>query len=373
MNGAIILRGLVGLFAAAASLSTGPKPARLLQQASTSSSSQKQSLVWHVNGAASPSGGLAQAYAVCPSTGCRITLDADVVINTPQSLEILSGKPLVLDQNGFTIHCSIKIGTCVTVHPANSARQMFVWKDATVDGTGAGAGTTGVLIQDGVDIHVGPIHVGNFGRTGSSGLVLSNVEDSDINATSEQNYNGVVLENHTNNNDLRLRINDGGATSGVSSSLTGVALNIRASGGNRIHGLVQSNKGTQTVLLGGGSNFNKFDSVWFENNGDGTANSRLIDFQTDPKNWVVNTKFDSCNVSAGSLGSLGSIFSAANHSTVYGILMENNYTIGYAAFADNTFEGTRAFTGINEDDTVSGASVFYGASLSQLGIHAQPR
>jgi hypothetical protein len=374
MNGAIILQEIVGLFAAAASLSSGLNSPCLLQQASTSSTSQKQTLAWHVNGAGSSRGSLAEAYAVCPSTGCKITLDADLVINTPQSLRILPGKALVLDQNGFMIHCSIKSGTCITVYPAKSTRQMFVWKDGTIDGTGAGAGTTGVVIQDGVDVHVGPLHIANFAQTGSTGLVLSNIEDSDVNATSEQNYNGVVLENSTNNNDLRLRINDGGATSRVSSSLTGVALSIQGSGGNRIHGLVQSNKGTQTVLLGGaGSNFNKFDSVWFENNGDRTAHSRLISFQTDPKSWVVNTKFDSCNISAGSLGSLGSIFSAANQSTVYGILMENNYTIGYAAFADKTFDGTRAFTGINENDTVSGSSAFYGASVSQFGIHTQPR
>lgn len=82
---------------------------------------------------------------------------------TPQSLRILPGKPLVLDQNGFMIHCSIKSGTCITVYPAKSTRQMFVWKDGTIDGTGAG--TTGVVIQNGVDVHVGPIHIKNSAQT----------------------------------------------------------------------------------------------------------------------------------------------------------------------------------------------------------------
>ncbi len=44
--------------------------------------------------------------------------------------------------------------------------------------------------------------------------------------------------------------------------------------------------------------------------------------------------------------------------------MENNYTIGYATFADSTFTGTTIFLGVNESDAISGASAFYGYSCN---------
>lgn len=320
----------------------------------------------------SATGGIAEAIAACPliTSGCKVQLGGNISIASPQTITPVAGAVLTLDFNGFTVTCTNTTGVCLTINLASAGRHNFIMKDATIDGAGAGTGTTGLELENGVDGELRTIRVQNFYQTGSQGVVLNNIEDFHGLIRSEQNFSGVLYENASNNNNVDLYINDGGATAsasvpGASTALSGIALSMQGSSGNDIGGLIQSNKGTQTVLMGAGSNYNKFDALWFENNGDQTSNTRLVTFQTSAGNYVLQTKFDTCNISGGALGGSGYIFSTASPAQVFGVLIENGYEIGYAGFADTTFGTYKPFVGISDDDTISGWSAYFGSYIEQ--------
>lgn len=308
-------------------------------------------------------GGIIEAYAACPSTGCREILGSDITISTATALTITNGKPLWFEQNGHTISMTCTTSPCLKLDATSAQRQQLIWMGGTIDGSGTTAAITGMQILNAQDQQIGPIHFRNFYNTGQTCLDLNNVEDSKVNATFEQCFSSFVAENATNNNDLNLWLNDGGATSGISSALTGIALTLNSSTGNRINGLIQSNKGTITVLLTNSADYNKFDSVWWENNGDGTANSRLVKFDTAP-GFIVQTTFVSNFNTGGSLGALGDEFTTTNSAQLFGVNMLGGYHIGYAAWADGTFGSSTPFNLWGEDVVTAGNATNVGVYCS---------
>jgi hypothetical protein len=302
----------------------------------------------------------------------------DITITSPQIVTM--NVPLLLDSANHIIRCTNNSGICLTLDggPGGTAKseghtRTFIWRDFIVDGSGSSG--SGVLIRN---VTAGPIIQGRIQNFDSivataEALTLNNVEDAQITITLFHNYNGVQLQNGTNNNEILLWADNGGDPSkrnpdGIAISVEGSSVGMPGNEGNTFRGLVQSNFGTRTVILGWDSARNTFQNMWFENNGDGTPRTRLVTFNSKPGHFILNTRFESCDISAGSLGRLGSIFTASSADTLAMVTMANNYAISYSSFADNTLANLGKFLGINENDTVAGAQSFYGATLRPGGI-----
>lgn len=93
----------------------------------------------------SATGGIKEAYAACPSTGCTIRMGANVTISTPQTITITSSKPFVLDMNNFSITAALaSTGTALTIKNPN--RVIFEINNGQFTCSGAAAGVTALSI-----------------------------------------------------------------------------------------------------------------------------------------------------------------------------------------------------------------------------------
>jgi len=333
----------------------------------------------------SSTGGILEAIQACHRAGghgCLVVQTADLIISSPQVIDLSAGGtdslPVIIDGGGHSISCTNPQGACLTFDggtrsPVGGHTRQFIWRNFTVNG--AGAAGSGILIAN---MTVGPIIQGRVEHFASSSnsaqaLTLSNVEDGQIAITLLSNFNGLLVRNATNNNEILAWIDVGGDQSkkdarGVALQVQGSSPGVIGSAGNTFRGLVQSNWGTETVIIGQDSVANLFENMWFENNGDGTARTRLVTFNPSSGHYILNTRFESCQLSGGELGKLGSIFSTAYAATLANVTLESNYSISYAAFADATLASLGKFLGINEIDTIPGSPAFYGTSMSNANI-----
>jgi hypothetical protein len=334
----------------------------------------------------SQTGGILEAIEACHRDGhpsCHIEQSGDITISSPQIVDLSAGGtgsfPVEIDGSGHTISCTNSQGTCLTFDgglkglpgPGNGHTRQFIWRNFLVDGTGSQG--SGVLLTN---LTAGPIVQGRvqfFAAAQAVALTLSNVEDSEVIVTLFGDFSSLLLRHAANNNEILAWIDAGGDPkrkdpSGVALQIASRSPSVIGSAGNTFRGLVQSNWGTRTVILGSDSGRNTFQNLWFENNGDQTAATRLVTFQPEAGHYVLSTRFASCFIGGGAWGKLGSIFSTALAPTLAYVAMEDNYTIGYAAFADSSLAARGVFLGINEIDTMPGAQAFYGTSSSHTGV-----
>jgi hypothetical protein len=333
----------------------------------------------------SNTGGILEAIQACHRAGgygCLVIQSADLVISSSQVIDLSAGGtdslPVLIDGGGHAISCTNPQGVCLTFDggtrsPVGGHTRQFIWRNFTVNG--AGSAGSGILIAN---MTVGPIIQGRIEHFASSSnsaqaLTLSNVEDGQIAVTLLSNFNGLLVRNASNNNEILAWIDVGGDqfkkdARGVALQVQGSSPGVIGSAGNTFRGLVQSNWGTETVIIGQDSAGNLFENMWFENNGDGTARTRLVTFNSSPGHYIVNTHFESCQLISGEWGKLGSMFTTAYIATLGYVTLENNYSIGYASFADATLASLGKFLGINENDTIPGSPAFYGTSMSHAGI-----
>lgn len=311
----------------------------------------------------SSTGGIKEAYNACVAAtvwlACDVEQSADITIPSPQTITLSATVPLILHSEGHAIRCTNGVGTdCLTWTAVSyGGTGGFKWDNFRIIGTGSSG--NGIVIEHMLRPNIQG-SIWNFAAATALALRLNDIENGDINVLLQSDTNSLRLENSVNENNIIDRTDFGG---------NGVALYIGSgSSKNQISGLIQSTTGTKTVVLDGTSlNIaNNAFSVWFENDGDGTPASRLINFNTAAgagnTGLVINTEFNNSYFTAGSNGALGSIFTSTYPFSVSGVTMIHNYDSGYATFADSTFTGYQPFVGINENDTITGSQSFYSVN-----------
>jgi hypothetical protein len=304
--------------------------------------------------------GLALAYAACLSNGCHIIAGSDIVVSSPQTLQLTAGKPLFLDFAGRNMYCSNSSGACLEIlKPDTAPRDPFEMANGIVSYTGSAAGVIGIQIAGNSGftggVSNGYIHgmaINNFSTSASVGLDLNWVDDFHLDSMSYQG-NTLALRLDLNTNQVQFSNN-------WFQSNVNAILGVDASGITFEDSLIQSNTGTTPVVISAvTTNIEawKFKHSFFENNGDTTSATRQISFQPSTGKFILHTELDNNILNGGANVSSGSyVFGESGGGTALGLSLRHNTYFT----ATNFFSGANFIPGIgisSDNDPVTNADV----------------
>lgn len=316
--------------------------------------------------------GIAEAYAAGPSTGVPMVMSADCTMSSAQTITTAVQKPLYLNGQGHTITCTHTSGICLTlIKPDSTPRTSVVVGNLHIVYGGVSTNVTGVKLgaqaNSLTDVVFMNVDISKFNTTSATALELDNAEDCHFYSTKlNGNALALKLDKSTNNNQF-FGTNIQGGVQAISMT--------DASGNNFIGGLIQSNTGTRTVTQTSSTQAvvgNTFQNVWFENNGDTTANARV--FYNFASGAVHNIfAFASLNntINAGSAGAAGKVYEFTGDSTSAAIspVLKGN---SYGGYGSNIITGSFVFPTSVEGESATFADV--GMNLGGVtGLHFWPQ
>lgn len=320
--------------------------------------------------------GIAESYAAGAGNGVSIILGADCTISTPQTITTIVQKPLYLNGQGHVITCTNTSGVCLTlIKPDSTPRTSVIISSLKIVHSGSGASVTGFKIGSqaapATDVVLRDVEVSNFNTSGAVALELDNAEDVHAYSTKlNGNTLAVKCDKNSNNNQFFDTAIQGGSQA---VSLTD------ASGNNFIGGLIQSNTAPRTITQTSSTisiSGNTFENVWIENNGNGTASSRVFYNSANGARHAIagfaslKNTINSGPYGAGGAG--GKVYEFAGDGaavTVAPILKGNTYG-GYGGA--NVITGTLVFPISVEGEPATYADV--GINLNGMtGLHFWPQ
>jgi len=316
--------------------------------------------------------GIAEAYAAGTRTGAAVILGADCTISSTQTITTSLHKPLYLSGEGRVITCTNTSGPCLTlIKPDSTPRTSVVISDIKIVYGGTSSGVTGLKIgsqaNSATDVMLRDVEINGFNTSGATALELDNAEEVHAYSTKlNGNTLALKLDKFTNNNQF-FGTNIQGCSQAVSIT--------DASGNNFIGGLIQSNAGTKTITQTSSTlaiQGNTFENVWMENNGDGTANSRVFYFSANNRHSISGFASIRNTFNAGPNGASGKVYEFAGDAsaaTVAPVLKGNNYG-GYAG--SSVVTGALVFPLYSEAEAYTFADV--GINLGgATGLHFFPQ
>lgn len=283
----------------------------------------------------SSTGGIAEAYAACPATGCKVMLGADVAITSSQSLTIADNKPMILDLAGrsITVSNSAGVGLTFTAHDINT-RTLSKVENGTLTCAWVASGLTGYKWSAMVGVSIENVNVKNCDHSGTA-ILWDDVEDSRMDAVQfRSNGLGFQEQNASNQN----RFSNVWFDSNVNAAV------IQDAGGTTFEDcLVQSNTGTHpfSAITSAGNNATEL-RIWgchFENNGDGTSASRAIYIAPATAQSYLNVQIEANTFSRGAFAPGGKAVEFAGSQSIQPVVLKGNQFNGYAAATD-------AYTGL---------------------------
>jgi hypothetical protein len=224
------------------------------------------------------------AYAALPPTGGVVTLQNDITISTPKTLSMTIGKPLKLDCGGHTITCANPSNNtiCLTIAKPDSNpryRLEVAGGSCTYTFSGSATGITGLKIQGvdsshgATDFSVHDLHFAGFNTSSSVAIDLGGAEEAEVYANSfTENAVGMTAGLNFNNNYIHGNSFHHNTVAFIFTDVLGVNFDsnlMQSNGGSRPAQFISSALGLDTLI---------FTNNWFENNRDGTANSRTLSF-----------------------------------------------------------------------------------------------
>lgn len=321
----------------------------------------------------SSSGGLVEAYAACPNSGCNIQLSADVTISSTQTIAQTRGKPFRVDLAGHTITCRQTSGACLII--ASTGNYAFPRFGVEITGSGgvityAGSSANVSGLQIGTssitqaNIHVHDITINNFSTPGSIGLNAINSEDGEYDSISlGNNMLAVYLGPITNQNEFNSLWINGNAN----------AWNCDLCAGNTLmDSVIQGNSGATTILVSGSSN--RFKHNWFENNGDNTPASVVIVINVPATGsmtpgYVSGLEFDdNVFIKGASQSSSSYVYQKAGSGTLNSAIFSNNLYLRWPipGQIETGFSGGNGISAINDRFPITDVGIGSGthAALS---------
>lgn len=320
--------------------------------------------------------GRAEALAACVAaslTSCRIVLSGPCSMTSAQT--IAPTVSTTFDDQGFVTTCTQSTsGYCLTLN-GSSASEAVSLVNGNFSGSGANGG--GIEWESPGNGSQFQASIANFNNTanGAVGLYITGDSGQPFSANLQGNYNqfkGNFLTDTTGS----LLMAMGGDP--AKTSLTCNAISLFNSGGLTLNGFEESNFCTIANVIAGdggaGSTLGNINfNMNFANNGDCTSASRLVNFDATSTQAISGVSFQGQLSAGGSVstpctswGHLGDVFTitgtGASGTYLSNIKMDTTRTDTYAAFADSSFSGFAPFIGINNNDSISGASAFYGAT-----------
>lgn len=310
--------------------------------------------------AGSSTGGIAEAYADCPSTGCKVELGQDVNIATPQIITVHIGKPLFLDLAGRTIKVTNSTGVGLTFTSENiNARTPMTIQNGTLSCSFRQSNLSGFAWTSSVNVSLQNLDVRDCNTPGSTAVLWDFVEDSNIHAVGfRNNRTALRIQNASNQVSFRDVWFDGNANALISQDNSGVTLEDC---------LVQSNSGARTIqfLTSAGSNATtiRINKCHFENNGDSTAASRNIYIAPAAIQYILGVSIEDNVFTSGAYGATGTSLEVAGSRNVLPIVFKNNQYNGYRS--------GKIVTGLGNDSRVTsiGENLGIGAYGYDVGIN----
>ena len=242
----------------------------------------------------------------------------------------------------------------------------------TAQGSGATSAPTTAVLSNGTATCSGTIQIysmvgslpfeSNFVENASTGpgISLRFVPDS------SQNANGALFDNSSNANEIYFNFQGNGVGAGANTN--GHALALLNSSGLKIRGQIQSAPFTVSEVIGGGSDLIAHDNMHYENDGDGTSDTRYVLFNSTASSYVLGASFNSSAYFGGSGGASGYVFSTNWNSTTLLLSSSNSYENGLGGgFADSTFGGSTPWVCMN-DDTNCNQSPNAAVVANELGV-----
>jgi hypothetical protein len=276
--------------------------------------------------AGSQTGGIAEAYADCPATGCKVQLGADVTIASPQSVMVKMGKPLVLDLAGRLIKVSNASGVGLTFTSENiNARTPMTITNGTLACSWTAPNLVGFEWISSVNVSLENLDVRSCNTPGSVAILWDFVEDAHMNAVGFRFNSGALrVQNASNQVSFHNVWFDSNVDPIVFQDNSGITLEDC---------LVQSNTGRRAVqmLSSAGSNATtlRIHKCHFENNGDGSASSRNIYIAPAMSQVIIGVSVEDNVFTAGAAGAAGTSLEVAGSQNVSPITFKNNQYNGY--------------------------------------------
>ncbi|HXE75310.1 MAG TPA: right-handed parallel beta-helix repeat-containing protein [Candidatus Xenobia bacterium] len=248
---------------------------------------------------------LAEIYA----TGGVVTVPAGaysystpIVINRST---LGNNRTLTLDLNGAVLTYTGAAGTAA-LQVTGTANNQVIIENGVVQYGGANNNVYGVELLESNRTVVRNLHLRDFSTSGSEALRLS--------GTTNYSQNGIVENVYFRNNRLAISLrgtSNNNQFNGIridQDNMNPVLIEDGASGNLFVNSLIQSNTGTYGVEIRAVTQNavgNSFVNCWFENNGDATANSRVIAFNPSAGRFVVSTSILGGAITAGTNGASG--------------------------------------------------------------------
>lgn len=284
---------------------------------------------------------LQAAYNALPAEGGTLLLANDMSVTAATTLSIINGKNVNIDFSGHSLNCSNTSGVCLKVTHTSGAASRVKLMNGTITYTGSSTNITGLQLIDIADTtEIDHMLIRNFATTGSRCITLSNAESITFVASQcQDSYSGVLVTNFsTNLLFLGFRVEGqnvvtGGVPFRIEQQSTGITLD---------HTLIQT---THTIhgleidsTVGGLIDQIHIINSWFENVGDGTANTRAILLTANASHPINNFTVKNTLFSADTLGLLGTVFEFAGDGTAL---------TSSPQFEKNTNSYAHLFTGTN--------------------------
>lgn len=230
----------------------------------------------------------------------------------------------VVDLGGATLVCSQTSGPCLKIISTNIAGyQGVTLKNGAVQYVGASSSVIGILVQDFTRPTMDSVKVIGFSTSGSEGIQLKNVEEARMSALYIQgNRIGLHLTDQSTANRL-----DGASV--VQGNTTAILIDKGSYGFTCDGNVIQSNIGVHAVEVLNATgdpdsiSATRFLNNHFENNGDGTVNTRAIYFHADSGRYILTT-----TISAN-------IWNTPNGSAVAQVEFAGAGTISYVSVGGN--------------------------------------
>jgi hypothetical protein len=291
--------------------------------------------------AGSNTGGIAEAYADCPATGCTVMLGMDIVISSSQTITIADNKNLVLNLSGHTITVANGTGIGLTFTDNNiNLRTPFLMQNGTLACSWTNNSLTGFKFSAMTNVRLDNINVLNCNHSGFA-MLWDDVEDASITKSGFRfNDNALKFMNATNDVELNAKF-DSNINAFIVQDFASVT--VRDS-------LFQSNTGTRAVqvLTTAANNATtiKFINNHFENNGDSTANARNLYIAPATSQVITTLMLIGNTFSRGAFAATGKGIEIAGSQNVQPIISIDNQYNGYTVATD-------AWTGVTNTNRVT--------------------
>lgn len=237
--------------------------------------------------------GIAEAYADLPATGGMIVLGADCTITSTHTITLTNGKDLWLDMQGRRLTL---LNGGLTFQPTPAFGSRVHIQNGTIIYSGSAA-TTWLKLVDMTNASLIRLTFNGDVVAGGVDLNIDNVEDSDFNHLYFISGD-IELKLTTESNQNRFPNCQFNGAYGSGAATAAILITNQSSGNTFDDYLIQSNPALKPVQIYANAGTSavsimstRFRGGWWENNGDTSTNTHLVDMKADAGKYIGNTMF----------------------------------------------------------------------------------